>query len=289
MMSQARSIARLSYPVQRNNRAMVKAKDIVRLLTQVAAEYPDDLREGQLRDIPRVAFQISLVLQNSNRRNEDVSLCDIGGGIGLFSIACAALGFNRVLVVDDFRDEINRRIGTAFFDSLHRKYGVELVVRDVITDGLGDFPHGIDVMTTFDSMEHWHHSPKKLFREVVTALRPGGVFILGAPNCVNLRKRMTVPLGFGKWTTMHDWYESEVFRGHVREPDVADLHYIARDMALDGVKIMGRNWLGHFSSNALIRLATKLVDYPLRVRPSLCSDLYMIGFNRSNIRHKGEP
>ena len=43
--------------------------------------------------------------------------------------------------------------------------------------------------------------------------------MVGVPNCVNLRKRLTVPLGRGKWSPMADWYEQPSFRGHVREPD----------------------------------------------------------------------
>ena len=102
-----------------------------------------------------------------------------------------------------------------------------------------------DVITSFDSMEHWHHSPKRLFQEVMRVLKPSGRFILGVPNCVNLRKRLTVPFGFGKWSSIDDWYEQETFRGHVREPDVEDLRYIANDMGLMELQILGRNWMAY--------------------------------------------
>src|SRR5690606_24685391 len=118
---------------------------------------------------------------------------------------------------------------------------------------------------------------KELFHQVIDKLRPGGAFILGAPNCVNLRKRITTPLGWGKWSALADWYEQPVFRGHVREPDVADLRYIAADMGLRDVEIFGRNWIGHLSPNPLVRAATFVLDRPLRLAPSLCADLYMIG------------
>ncbi len=76
---------------------------------------------------------------------------------------------------------------------------------------------------------------------------------------------------------MGDWYEAERFRGHVREPDVGDLRHIAEDMGLRDVRILGRNWLGYRSPNAMIRTATGLFDYPLRLAPTLCSDIYMVG------------
>jgi SAM-dependent methyltransferase len=199
----------------------------------------------------------------------------VGGGVGLFSVGCAAAGFKRVVLIDDFRDEINRIAGDSILD-LHRKRGIEVLSRDVVAQGLGaEGP--FDAVTSFDSMEHWHHSPKRLFRQIMDALRPGGLFVLGVPNCVNLRKRLTVPLGRGKWSRMADWYEPEVFRGHVREPDVDDLRYIGRDLGLENSRILGRNWLGLLSSNPLMRIATIAADRPLRLFPSLCSDIYLVG------------
>ena len=194
----------------------------------------------------------------------------------MFSVGCAALGFKRVTLVDDFNDAINQKVGDKVF-ALHRGHGVDVVSRDVVADGLGDLGQDLDAITTFDSMEHWHHSPKRLFRQVMHELRPGGVFVLGVPNCINLRKRITVPFGVGQWSSMSDWYEPDVFRGHVREPDAGDLKYIARDMGLCKVKIIGRNWLGYRSARLPVRIAARLLDYSLRPLPSLCSDLYLVG------------
>jgi len=242
------------------------------LLTSLAREYPEELVEIQLNDVARVAFHIGLVL---DRQGADVSVVDIGGGIGLFSAGCAAAGMKTTLI-DDFQDEVNTRLGESVFE-IHRAHGVEVISRDVVEDSLELASQSIDVVTSFDSMEHWHHSPKRLFRSLTRALKPGGLFILGTPNCVNLRKRITVPLGYGKWTAMQDWYERERFRGHVREPDVADLIYIAKDIGLKDVEIVGRNWRGYSHAKRMIRLATVGLDHLLRLRPSLCSDLYMIG------------
>ena len=195
---------------------------------------------------------------------------------------CAALGMN-ALLVDDFADPVNRRVGDSVF-AVHKKYGVRVLSRNVITDGLADISERFDVVTSFDSMEHWHHSPKRLLRQVGDQLlKPGGRFVLGVPNCVNVRKRFSVPLGIGKWSAMEDWYrmqdwyEEPEFRGHVREPDVADLHYIALDMGLKDVQILGGNWQGYASRSGFMRLGTWIADRPLRMFPSLCADLYMTG------------
>ncbi len=250
---------------------------LVTKLRKVAAQYPMDLVAGQVADIPRIVFNIGLSLGTAKpKAPSEIEICDLGGGVGLFSVGCAALGLRRIVLIDDFNDTVNRRGGNSILE-LHRGYGVEILSRDVVASGIRDIEGEFDVITTFDSMEHWHHSPKKLFQDVARKLKPGGSFILGVPNCVNMRKRITVPLGIGKWSGMQEWYEPDVFRGHVREPDVGDLKYIANDMKLGDIRVYGRNWLGYYSANRFTRLAATIMDYPLRLRPSLCSDIYMVG------------
>jgi len=242
-------------------------------LEALARSYPAALVESQLNDVERIGFHIALALGAPDETWRHKSICDIGGGVGLFSVGCRALGVGRSVLIDDFADAVNLRLGGDALDT-HRKHGVEISSHNVIRDGLrGPF----DVITSFDSMEHWHGSPRRLFAEVIRELKPGGRFVLGVPNCVNLRKRISVPLGHGKWSAFAEWYEADVFRGHVREPDVDDLRRIAADMRLDNCQIIGRNWLGLASRNSLKRTLSRIVDGPLRLRPTLCSDIYLVG------------
>jgi SAM-dependent methyltransferase len=242
------------------------------LLRSLACEYPARLIPSQLMDVERMAFALELVRQYTTGK---IAICDIGGGIGLFSVACAALGWQSILV-DDFGDAVNLELGDAALGP-HRKHGVQVIARDVAAQGLDFAPASLDVFTCFDSMEHWHNSPKRLFHSVMSMLRPGGLFVLSGPNCVNLRKRLMVPLGYGRWTPLAEWYEKERFRSHVREPDVSDLRYIGRDMGLANVRILGRNWGGLTSRSAVIRTLSRLADPLLRLHPPLCSDIYLVG------------
>lgn len=246
--------------------------DIPALLHHIADEYPEGLRAAEKADVDRIAFHLSTVIGEIGARGV---LCDIGGGIGLFSVGAAALGMQAILV-DDFGDDVNSVHGQAAL-AAHRRHGVRVVSADATTDDLGFAEESLDAVTSFDSIEHWHSSPKPVFHRLMRALRPGGVFFIGVPNCVNLRKRISVPLGSGKWSVMEDWYERETFRGHVREPDVGDLRYIARDLNLRNVRIFGRNWLGRGSRRAWVRAVAPLADGTLSVFPSLCSNIYLLG------------
>jgi SAM-dependent methyltransferase len=244
---------------------------IAETLQSLARRYPAPLVQGQLEGIPRNAFHVALVKKLVAHENPVIA--DIGGGICLFSPGCAAAGMT-VTLVDDFRDQVNRSDPGSSALSLHRELGVTVVAQDV-TLGL-TLPRGqFDAITCFDAMEHWHNSPRTLFHGLIDSLRPGGWFVVSVPNCVNLRKRISVPFGFGKWSPISSWYDAEVFRGHVREPDVDDLRYIAADLKLKDVKIFGRNWLGF--NRPGIRQIMPLIDGVLRLRPSLCANLYLVG------------
>jgi predicted RNA methylase len=90
---------------------------IERILEGVTRSYSSNLIANQLGDIPRIAFNIKLALDGADPRT--TSICDIGGGLGLFSTGCAALGM-KTLLVDDFADPINRIVGESVF-VVHKK------------------------------------------------------------------------------------------------------------------------------------------------------------------------
>ena len=88
----------------RKNRRTMDATDLRSLLHRLAEEYPEGLRGAQHQDVERIAFHIELVVR---RKGTDCALVDVGGGIGLFTVGCAALGLRSTLV-DDFADEVHR-------------------------------------------------------------------------------------------------------------------------------------------------------------------------------------
>src|SRR5262249_14458229 len=180
--------------------------DITTSLKAIAKQYPAPVIDKQLFDIPRMAFNVSLVL---DRKGRNCTVCDLGGGSGFFAIGCASIGLKAVLV-DDFNDPANAEYGHGP-EHLYKQYDVKVVCQDLTSTPLPFECESFDVVTSFDSMEHWHNSPKKLLSEVMRVLKHSGYFILGVPNCVNLRKRLTVPLGIGKWSQMEDWYEQPIF------------------------------------------------------------------------------
>lgn len=252
-------------------------RDLAGELRALARRYPPSLVGAELDDVPRIVFHVGLVERRVGRGGR---VCDVGGGIGLFSLACALRGM-RVTLVDDFADPVNRALGPGAL-ALHRAQGIDVVQRDVIEEGLELAPGAWDAITSFDSLEHWHHSPRRLLHGLVAALRPGGALVIGAPNRVNLRKRITTPLGVNTWSPWEEWYEAERFRGHVREPDVRDLRRLAGDLGLLDVEVLGRNWLGLTHRRRLTRALTRAADRPLRRRPGLCSDLYLLGTRASS-------
>lgn len=251
---------------------MGKSDRIRAAVCALAEQYPVPLRPWQREEIDKQAFQVALATEGVPR---GATIADIGAGHSLFPPACAALGYH-ALCVDDFSDVGDLSLLAETETLVHRPLGVKMVTRDILADGV-DFPaSSLDVVTTFATLEHLHHSPKRLLHQLMTALKPGGRFVIGVPNVENLRKRLGSPFGI-TWSHISDWYEKDTFRGHVREPNVGDLHYIARDLGLVDVTLYGRNWIGYISPKPWVRALTPYADRLLQHWPSLCSDIYVVG------------
>jgi SAM-dependent methyltransferase len=204
------------------------------------------------------------------------TVCDIGGGWGAFAALCGAMDLECTLV-DDFMDRGHSDGSDPRWD-LSSAYGFRVLQQDILHEDFSLERRRYDVITFFDVLEHLHNSPKKLLQVALDALKPGGLMVVGVPNCVNLLKRLRMIMGTCNWSPMEEWYDTPIFRSHVREPSVSDLHYIARDLDLKKAKVFGRNWAGLMNQSFGARLIASFSDNILRLRPSLCSNLYLTGF-----------
>jgi len=216
-------------------------------------------------------------------------LVDLGAGLSIFGPLCRAHGMN-VTLVDDFGGgggvELRPASGDVpLLDVFEKRLGLAIVRENFLERPLPLPDASVDVVTSFHSLEHWHHSPKPLFREIVRVLKPGGFLILATPNAVNLRKRIYVLLGRSNFPTLHEWYHDgdPVFRGHVREPVIRDLHQLLKWNGLEVVATHGRNFIGR-QSQVLSGLPAPLVNgiaissgWFLRLFPALCSDIHVVG------------
>ena len=244
--------------------------------------------EGSQLD-PRLLYYLRLV-HKAGVLEENRHLLDLGAGLSAFGPVARALGM-QVTVVDDFAGGGGVEPDTAIkarriIEGWKNELGIRVIEQDLVRNPLPLEKDSIDVATCFHSLEHWHHSPKGLFREVTRVLKPRGALILAAPNAANLRKRIYVCGGRNIFHSLEEWYHDPVFRGHVREPIVRDLHKILEWNDFEVVATYGRNFIA-LGSQALSFLPPKLLrtfavnaDRILRFFPTLCSDIHVIGRKR---------
>lgn len=244
---------------------------IRKVLLEVSRQYPDDLKDAELAQVDRYAYHVGLVYIHGGK------LIDIGSGIGAFPMICQSLGME-VTIVDDFQDDVNFSYNNDAILSVHRSYGVEVFNADALKVTLPFGGGTIDCISTFDSIEHWHHSPKQLFEEVTRVLKPGGRFVIGAPNAVNLLKRIRVLLGKSNYVSWKEfYYNGNPFRGHVREPILQDLLDSMTWNGLKPVACFGKNWMAIDKYREFRTWFGKQALKTLETFPTLCSDLYVVG------------
>jgi SAM-dependent methyltransferase len=214
-------------------------------------------------------------------------VADLGAGLTGLAPLLQALGA-RVTIVDDFGgggsvDRQNPDAAHAILSRLRGRLGVEIVEQDLLTTPLPFADDSVDVVTSFHCLEHLHHSPRGLMEEIRRVLRPGGRFVIGTPNAVNLRKRLSVFLGRTNLGELEEWYfDGSPYRGHVREPVVADLVRLCEWNGLGVERVVGANFLGTTSKSfaTLPRFLQPFVrGFAVGVLPrwpGLCSDIHVV-------------
>lgn len=80
----------------------------------------------------------------------------------------------------------------------------------------------VDLVTMFEVFEHFYVDPMFVFSEVNRILRPGGLFILSAPNSTSWRAILAAMTGYHPY--QYPVYAGVGSRRHVHEPAPRDLH-----------------------------------------------------------------
>ena len=234
----------------------------------------------------RIVFYCQM-LHDSGLLAKGKRIVDLGAGIYWFNPLVGAMG-PEMNLVDDYGggggvDNSNRGPAEDLLRRYREEYRFPMFEQDILKSPLPFEDSSVDAVTCFHCLEHWHSSPKRLFREITRILKPGGMLFLATPNAANIRKRITVPLGMNNWSPLDEWYEEEpVFRGHVREPILADLKNICERNGMVVEACHGRNFIGRDSQvfgkvPRVIRHTVAAVSQKiLKFFPTLCSDIHVV-------------
>jgi SAM-dependent methyltransferase len=263
-------------------------KNYQRACKAVSAKLLENPPENPTLDA-RQEFYVRLLAEHDLLR-KGLRISDLGGGTSWFIVVLAQMGLEATLV-DDFWGGGHIEANTYHQEQLaclegFEKLGVKIQSQDLLSKPLQMPDESQDIITCFHTLEHWHNSPKKLFAEIRRVLRPNGHLIFATPNVVNLRKRLYTIMGKSPFANLDEWYQHEVFRGHVREPSIADLHQLYQWNGFQVVGTCGRNFIGQdsvalsFLPLPLRRLLARTSAKILQMIPSLCSDIHVVGIKK---------
>jgi len=210
------------------------------------------------------------------------TVLDLGGGFAVTNAVLADLGM-KVYCVDLMGDYMIHSTLKASMDKQFQFLqgrGVNFIHCDLLKYEFTEFsPGSVDVVCSYHTFEHLHHSPRHLCSHVRRVLKEGGVFFLEVPNALNLLKRIKVLAGRTNYPEYHEYFESDRWVGHVREYSLGDILYLARACGFKRWKVFGLNYYGTLYSKLGYGSIPALVDRCLRFVPGLCSTLYFDAVN----------
>lgn len=259
--------------------------EIVR--TRIVPLYEGHLFHAGLQRVPTTAklwFDLSL-LHVHRPVPKGLTVVDLGAGLSYFGPLLFSLGMD-ASIVDDFAGgggvASDDPQPSAAVIQRFAAMGVQVIPLDLLSSSLPFASGTVDIVTCFHSLEHWHHSPRRLFHEIHRILKPGGLLVLNCPNAVNLRNRVRVVLGITNLCPFREWYcdGDPIFRGHVREATIQELRDLCAWNNLRVTRFAGRNfdhsareersfWAGALHG------AGRAFETLLQIRAGWCSDIYV--------------
>ena len=144
-------------------------------------------------------------------------LLDIGCGAMDKTMTFQQMGY-RCVGYDDFQDPWHsKKENLDPLLAFAKEIGVEVHIEDG-SNPVPWEPASFDIVTIFNVIEHLHESPRDILNFAGKYLKTGGLLLVGMPNSVNLRKRLSVLRGQSNYTPAQGFYENDgPWRGHVRE------------------------------------------------------------------------
>ena len=233
------------------------------IINHVFATCPELYKTIYSEHKDRIVFELSLICKSGN------VIIDLGGGIGIHSVVGQLYGCQFICIDKGF----SKHQGQIECIEFAKSHGVKFLEKDLLEDNFTFEDNSIDSIVTFDCIEHFHHSPRNVYRQLVEKLKKSGKFLIGAPNAANILKRIRCLVGKNTWSKINDWYFQPEFNGHVREPIVKDLKVIMEDLDLVNQKIYGRNFIGNQKYGNIVNPIGIILKYI----PTFCSNIYILG------------
>ena len=223
----------------------------------------------------RLCFELSIFTVPQDKESVYI---DAGAGYG---ILCGLINYAYPMVtcyaIDDF--DVENAVSSDLVKHFKSK-GVKYIRSDTSLDTstISEIAarENLSLVSSLHSIEHWHHSPAKFLYKSWESISDGGKLILALPNNSNIKKRMEALIGRTSWSNFNDWFDEDSFRGHVREPNIHDLHLIAKRLSCSKYKIYGQNHIALSHPNSFIRFLSSKLDIVLKLFPSICSDFYIV-------------
>lgn len=172
-----------------------------------------------------------LIFLEQNRSIKKI--LEIGPGFGFVAAFLAESGYD-VTVIEHPEAYLNTDINS--LKELSQKFKFNVLLADIENEEFKS-ENNYDLAYSLAVIEHLHHTPKSLLKIKLDCCKNGGFVYLDTPNALNLRKRLSLLLGYYPYVPIEYLYNNDKNRSHIREYSARDLFYIFNQYGFKDVKV----------------------------------------------------
>jgi len=228
----------------KDNEIDIKIKQFFEL--EILPTFNESAHSGLRNMLHKNIFEIKNIVKVVST-NEDISqpkIMDFGCGLGLNLMILSGLFQYECYGIDrgeEFSNEHNREVGNiSQLETRLNKFGVIFIKQDPTISFIKDLK--VDIVTSFDVIEHFSFSPKVYLANMLNSLNKKGFLLIGTPNQAHVFNRVKLLFGENIWEDFEYWYNNKVFYGHVRELTTNELRSIPESLELSNIKMYSSSY-----------------------------------------------
>lgn len=215
-------------------------------IDNILPTFNQNAKDGLKKNLNKNIFEIINILSKTNVFPENINpkVMDFGCGLGINLMILSGLFGIESYGIDrgeEFSSEHKREVGDVNeLEARLLNFGVKFVKQNPTIKF--DPKIKVDIVTSFDVIEHFSFSPNIYLENMFNSLNINGFILIGTPNQAHFLNRIKLLFGYNVWEDFNYWRTCNIFYGHVRELTSHELLTIPQSLGFKNIELISSSY-----------------------------------------------